>query len=1059
MRTTPRVPRFSLSFLILSISLTLQLTHSQSQISQQQRAFNDKALTACAQKDDSLLRLLIKDNRLLAKPLVEQLVTSSISAELQSDNTKAQRDRACAATIAQAHQSTFGEQSLVLAVDELAGWTMDQKIKKLRADSLNEKGTQLRGKKESRAEALACYNEALALYTQIGDQRGEAAVLGGLGALHFLNQEYNQSLSVYEKALAARIRVDDRELIGNTYNDIGFSLYWNYFKDYPQALKYLLQAEAIRQEIGDLSNLARTQGRIGTTYEDLGQLPQALEYQRKAADLHRQVGDKDRYATALYDCGRVQRSLGKYTDALTSYQEALAIRQQLGDKRRVADVLNVLGITYKDLGEYELAYQHYEDMLKLKEEAKDTRGVAQGSMNIGVLLRNLDRPEEAAESFRKSLLSFQTLKDTSGIVSTLGNLGLAYFDLGKYDSAETTTREALAIAHRQKNKILEIKNLINLGNTLNFENRLDEGLSIYQQALALSRQTDAPGLVWPSILGIGENQERRKNYSAAYEQYAQALQTIEGIRGAIQSTQYKESFVATQRYVYEAAVHVLTLLHGQKPKGGYDRLAFEYAERGKARAFLDLMAEALAGIREGIDPSLLKQQEELIAQISKTETAIQQEASRTPAGGETMISLKTRLSDLENQFNALKKEIRRANPRYAELQYPEPASLRSVQTTLAKDKTVVLEYLVGDSSSSLWVISRNRHRCFRLPDRKTLEEQVTIARFALQSPQVESWSALTKAGHTLYKHLVAPAARMIAGADRLLIIPDDVLHLLPFEVLMTKPIPEGARREFSELPYLGKAYAISYCASASIARTLVSEDRRRSAQGPISLLAFGDPVFSVPRDAPPGFRSDSAIALKDQLSSPFGRLEHSGTEVRTIAQLFPGNAAKVFMQADATEENAKQSLTTSQYTYVHFATHGSINERKPEFSSIVLTQDADLAEDGFLRAVEIFNLPVRADLVVLSACQTGLGKMVRGEGIVGLTRAFMYAGAPSLLVSLWSVSDVSTGQLMEAFYRNNVSGSLDKVKALQKAKLALIKQRKYSHPFYWAPFVLVGSWK
>jgi CHAT domain-containing protein len=213
-----------------------------------------------------------------------------------------------------------------------------------------------------------------------------------------------------------------------------------------------------------------------------------------------------------------------------------------------------------------------------------------------------------------------------------------------------------------------------------------------------------------------------------------------------------------------------------------------------------------------------------------------------------------------------------------------------------------------------------------------------------------------------------------------------------------------------------------------------------------NLLAMGDPVYEKP----------GSVTVKGR---PYARLEYSGEEVRNIASLFKNDNSEIFLRDSATEANLHKALTQGNYSYIHFATHGYINEDEPDLSGLVLTKSESSSDDGILQSTEIFDLNLRTGLVVLSACQTGLGKLVRGEGIVGLSRAFMYAGAPSVLVSLWSVSDNSTAVLMDEFYRNLIKSGLYKTDALRKAQLSLLSNEEFAHPFYWAPFVLFGDWK
>jgi CHAT domain-containing protein len=375
--------------------------------------------------------------------------------------------------------------------------------------------------------------------------------------------------------------------------------------------------------------------------------------------------------------------------------------------------------------------------------------------------------------------------------------------------------------------------------------------------------------------------------------------------------------------------------------------------------------------------------------------------------------------------------------------------LKEVQSSCLDRNTVFLEYSLGDSSSYLWVITREDHQLFKLPDRKTIQEQIETLRFALLNPKQSNIGFFTQSGFSLYRQIIQPAEQFFSKKSKLVIIPDGILNYLPFELLITEEQQENTEGSYSDLPYLVKKYPISYGQSSSVLKSLIEEQKRAGAAGKSSkkLIAFGDPVYEK--------KDNVSFITREGLS----RLEHSGIEVEKIASLFPDGDSNTYLREKATEENVKREGELAKFSYIHFATHGLIDEQKPDFSCLVLTQDEDADEDGFLQAAEIFNLNMDADLVVLSACQTGLGKMVRGEGMVGLTRAFMYAGTPSVLVSLWSVSDVSTASFMEKFYSQLIVGKLTKTEALQKAQLSLIKEEQYAHPFYWAPFVLIGNWK
>ncbi len=343
--------------------------------------------------------------------------------------------------------------------------------------------------------------------------------------------------------------------------------------------------------------------------------------------------------------------------------------------------------------------------------------------------------------------------------------------------------------------------------------------------------------------------------------------------------------------------------------------------------------------------------------------------------------------------------------------------------------------MVGDSSSCLWVITKSNNKLYRIPPRKKLQEQIEAIRFALIDPREGISDFFTNAGNALYEELIRPAEPFLSKKSKLVIIPDGVLNYLPFEVLLTenKESVKGTSNE--NIPFLVKKYPISYGQSISVLRTLISKTPGKKSSGKFSdnLLAFGDPLYE-----------DTSFNL--QVKYP--RLEFSGREIENIASFFKRGSPVIYLRNNSTEENLKRNNELSRFNYIHFATHGLIDEYNPDLSSLILTSGKNSGEDGFLQAAEIFNMKLNADLVVLSACQTGLGKLVRGEGMVGLTRAFMYAGTPSVVVSLWSVSDMSTAALMGEFYRNLIKNKLSKADALRKAKLTIMSDPKYAHPFY-----------
>ena len=884
----------------------------------------------------------------------------------------------------------FNERSLRIAVNYLTIWSKEQKRNKLIADSLYAVGTKYRLGNDP-DKAIDCFQKVLTLYRSIGDERGESEVLGGLGAVYYnSNQDFQEALKYYKEALIKREKVDDKVLIGNTFSSIG-SVYYDYYKDYPQAIIYLDSAEAVRAEIGDLINLGRTVHIKASVLEKMGQLGPALEYFEKSFEINQISGDKGRMAQALQHSGDILNNTGKYPESIEHFEKSLELYKDLNSRSGIGNVLSQLGFVYSNLGDLNTAIEKITEAAGIMKEENDMEGLAGVYNHFGIVLREAGRPEKALEYYSLSLDIYKQQGDQKLVLPLFSNIGNVYLDLKDYVKAEDYHKKGLQISRDVNAKIEEVHFLLNLANDQIFLGKLDESLSNYESGLKKAKTLNSPDLIWRFFVGMAENHERRGEYDKAVELNDSALKIIEGVRNTLQSKEQKASFMASERFAFEEIISMLERLYEKDKTKGYDKLAFQYAERSKSRVLLDLLGESATSLQKSINSG--------------------------------------------------------TNSKLADAQATLPVTIDEVKAICPDKNTVILEYSVGDSSSCLWIITQTDHRLFRIPERKKLQEQIETIRFALLDPGQGISEFFTQAGSILYEELIKPAEPFLSKKSNLVIIPDGILNYLPFEVLLTDNKENIQNGSYSGLPFLIKKYPISYGQSASVIKSLLSENEAGKIKpGDKKLIAFGDPVYEKP---------DSLLTASGK---SFNRLEYSGQEITKIASFFKKGDSEIYLRENATEENVKKS-NLEKFNYLHFATHGLIDEDKPDLSSLVLTKGPNSAEDGFLQSAEIFNLNLNADLVVLSACQTGLGKMVRGEGIVGLTRAFMYAGTSSVLVSLWSVSDLSTANLMEEFYRNLIKNKLSKTDALRKAQLALLSDEKFAHPFYWAPFVLFGNWR
>jgi CHAT domain-containing protein len=629
--------------------------------------------------------------------------------------------------------------------------------------------------------------------------------------------------------------------------------------------------------------------------------------------------------------------------------------------------------------------------------------------------------------------------------------------------------------------------------------------------------------LWLHAAQEKDNSKAMKLREDALAAYRDALKTIEAIRaGSLRADESRTTFLATTKDVYDETSSALaemallsfsagavgtspTVREGSVPLSGkaldYAAESFKVTEAGRARSLLDMLGEVNAQITEGVPPDLLKrkqdnldQQQAIAEQLTGISLATEQK--------EKPSQLEASLDKLQTEFDEIENQIRAANPRYASLTAPQPQSLADVQQKVLDENTVLLEYSLGSDSSYLFAVTSSGVTLFKLPRRADVDKLATDFRGQLIPPKLqrrivgidvaeeqrglglaqgpsENLAAFVAASNALYKTVLEPPAALIAD-KRLLIVADGALNYVPFEALVKTT--DGA--DYASLSYLIKTNEVVYAPSASVVAAIRGTSPTAAAGKKVLVVA--DPIFSA---SDPRLKGNTPIqgtaearglglglesAVSDITGSSAGslpasssgglqlaRLAGTRTEADEIAKIAKagGGQAEVWTDLNASEENLRNRELTN-YRVVHIATHGLLDAERPQFTGVVLSLVGNKTTDGFLRTDEIFNLRIGASLVMLSACETGLGKEKRGEGVIGLTRAFMYAGAPTVGVTLWSVADKSTADLMTDFYRRLLAPSpRPPASAMREAQVAMISGKKYSAPFYWAPFVIVGDWK
>ncbi|HBB94025.1 MAG TPA: hypothetical protein DC054_01425 [Blastocatellia bacterium] len=521
--------------------------------------------------------------------------------------------------------------------------------------------------------------------------------------------------------------------------------------------------------------------------------------------------------------------------------------------------------------------------------------------------------------------------------------------------------------------------------------------------------------------------------------YRQPIDAVEQARTlSIPSEVSRAGIVSARHDVFAGTIDFMVSRHREAE-------AFEIAEAWHARALLDILTESRVDLTKDLSASQREQEDKLFARISSVQRELWSAGGRAAPEEE----LKMNLARAENELESFQLEMRRSNPRYAGVKYPRPQKAEEITARFSDDGTALIEFVLGDQKSFAWIVHGGRISSVVLPPRKQIEAVVSNYRAALN----EHVSALTVKtsiastdllGSQLYETLFAPLESQLKGAHSVVIVPDGVLFYLPFESLRRAAV---ASKKEADAPYLIERFAISYAPSATALRLI--QDPKESTTGARGLVAYGDPIYTAVK-----FDSSSAQTGRGaELTS----LPYTRDEVSAIASLFALADRHAYTGAEATEASVK-SADLSHIRYLHFAAHGVIDEDNPMRSGIVLSRVAQSNEDGTLQMNEVVRLKLGAEVVTLSACRTGLGKVMNGEGVIGLTRAFQYAGAKDVVVSLWNVNDVATSELMKAFYQNLTRG-LRKDEALRQAKLQFLHGARgtWKHPYFWAPFVLNGA--
>lgn len=908
---------------------------------------------------------------------------------------------------------------------------------------------------EEPQQALVAGREVLALWQALGDGDGEARTLNHLGRIWQNLANGSEARRRFEQSREVFGALGDR--LGAAQAQANLCLVELDAGELRAGARCYEKVLPVLDEFASPGNaIARVN--LGNVYNHLGEPDRARSNYQEALARARALDNRRSEFHLLTSLGKLHREQGDFRQALVSYGEALAIARQRGSPRWQGQVLNNLGVVYEFLHEPRRARDHFEQALALRRRTEDRRGEAVTLNNLGRVHLALDEPEAALALQRQALDLRQQLGDRRGEAIVLRDLGRSHLVAGDPNTAAAFLKRAVEGLREVGDEIGSSRALRALGQTQAALGATQRALSTLEQALEVGRRHGNRYGETLTLYALARVEWHDGRADRARVRAEAAIEALEAQRARIFDPDLRASYGAARHQSYEFLIELLMEAHRAAPDVGHDRLAFEFSERARARSLLELLEQTETEIRDAAHEDLIERRRSLKRRLNAKATR----RLRADVDAKERDRLAVEQSEILRDLDIVEAELWQKSPKLSELMAPRPRQVSELQNLLDAD-TTLLVYALGETRSYLWHLTELTMAVHELPDRKTIEEVTRRLHGYLGKPDPTHRRAETEAAAELGRLVLGPVAAGLT-TPRLAIVPDGALHFVPFEVL---PLPQGQEAAGVEasLATLLDRHEIVYLPSASV----LAVQRRmleRRPPAPHWLAVVADPVFEKgdPRIA----EAPNALPVSElDLQSPqalgqksFGRLRASRFEAETIAALAPSDNTLVILDFEARRSRVSGAALLP-YRFVHFATHGIIDAETPALSGLVLSLVDERGEPlhGLLGLDDIYNLRLNADLVVLSGCRTALGRELRGEGLVGLTRGFLYAGGRRVLASLWPVEDWATAELMSRFYRFLWQDGLPATAALRDAKRSLRKERRFQDPYYWAGFELQGDWR
>jgi tetratricopeptide (TPR) repeat protein len=937
-------------------------------------------------------------------------------------------------------------------------------------------------------KAMEYSQKALEIFKRAGDTNREAPILANMAVVSEKMGEYRKALEYSEKALEIHRSAGNAVAEGQALTHM--CLVYDRLGQYEKALECGGTALEIFTKISNLPGRATALNNMGLVHRDLGQSQKALEYYEEALDIRRKTGAEDKAAMLRNNLGLVYSDLGQYQRALQAYEQAIEICKKEGDVRGEGVALTNAGRVHSCLGQYQKALEYYKKSLEIHSKIGNAQFEASSWSALGSLYLSWGQFQKALENLARALNSYRRIGSQSGESNTLSSIGGVYFVSAQYEEALKNYKEALEINERIGIPSTRVKSLIawtymEKGDLAEAENALkgvesnwavaklhllkleyDDAENAYEKILESARKTGNVHTLFAAYTGLGKLYEGREDYKKAEECYRKGMEVIEEIRSSLLPAERK-NFLNVKEAGFDRSEPAKGLTRVRMILNQADE-SIDSSEATRARSFADNIALRSESGYSSVPAPVLQEEDELVNKVA----SLKKELARTEKNASPLRheNLSNAVKEAEAGLKAFIGTLWSNHKAYAAVKYPRPVTLK--ESALRPEECVIIfdvsEEGVGVKLIRGREIAQSYYNRWKFTD---LERDVLTFRACFEKASLRDFNP--ELGSTLYKKLLSRVTMELPEGTPLMIIPDGVLAVLPFEALVVRGKPTWGSSEYGEYPagltYLGDIHPISYyqsITSLSLARTLGAKQKPGE-----QMLVVADPVFD-PTDqrareaGQDGItRNDEKLVVNIMSASEeageerikFSRLKATGALAKNLKKEF-GSSCDTITDLKASKEYFMKAVAPKlgQYGSVVFATHGLFSNKVPSLLEpfLALTM-VPPGTDGFLKMSDVMGLKMNADVVALTACQTGLGRELSGEGIMSMGRAFQYAGAKSVLMSLWSVADTPSINLTENFFKNRKAGK-SKLESLQLAR-GEIRKQGFEHPFFWAAFILVGE--